>query len=832
MFKKKKKDLEQNNETPVNESASREKIKKVLKIVIPLVLVLLLIFIVLKVAFGDDHNIIFGKDGIESSRQVSATDTSKGVNGLMLTDQGMTVVAENDNLILSFSNRENLFLIQDKATGETFRSYPEPIYETTLAEGETSDLAAYDLSTETGQFITSPVFVGYTKSGMDGGFVLGVNQMPHVKTVYFIENGVRLRYEMTELELEFSVEITIEGNELVYRIPVNGIIEREGLENEEQDRRPLLTSLSVLPYLGAHRTGQEGYFVAPDGTGALTRFDVARITNYNEYSKKVYGPDLTFDATDSPDYNNLLLSIGAYGIVENRTEDGTENINQLANSMMTSFIKEGDSNAELKISNPGIRSLPFYAIYFQYNYRNFYKLQISNSGTQYDMVVKDMQLGDVEQRITIDLSEDDEYSYVDVAARVREKLLAQWNERYGIELSMGSAEDAPVLNLKMFMGAKNVTGGVLNQVKVMTDFEDVQNIYNDLSESGASDLRLSLLGWQRGGYYWNCTSKLKPDGAYGGAGGLQDLTKWAKDKNITLVLDNNLLILYGSPSNGATFRNAVVKEANTFYLNYLLSTTSGVYNYADFYVLSPEYFDREILNDVIERLKDYGAANVDLQQLGDMLYSDYNENNPLYRVQAISRYVKWLQQYGANFEDVAVYSGNSYAIPYVNTIVDIPVEKSSHIVLDEEIPFLQIVYHGLVNYYSAPVNNQDDETYFMLRSIEYGALMSYELTQEKTSELRYTYYDALYRSEYSNLKNEIVERYNSIAEAVKPFIGLEITDHYRVNPDYEIFCTQYSDGTRVYVCYETESVTVEDAASGQTLSFEGRSYQILEKGGE
>ena len=93
----------------MNESASREKIKKVLKIVIPLVLVLLLIFIVLKVAFGDDHNIIFGKDGIESSRQVSATDTSKGVNGLMLTDQGMTVVAENDNLILSFSNREFVF---------------------------------------------------------------------------------------------------------------------------------------------------------------------------------------------------------------------------------------------------------------------------------------------------------------------------------------------------------------------------------------------------------------------------------------------------------------------------------------------------------------------------------------------------------------------------------------------------------------------------------------------------------------------------------------------------------------------------------------------------
>ena len=358
MFKKKNNNQEQNNETPVNESASREKLKKVLKIVIPVVLLLLLLFIVLKVAFSDGHDVIFRKEGIESSRELSVTDTSKGVNGLLLTDQGMTVVAENEYLALSFSNKENLFMIKDKATGEIFRSYPEPIYETTLAEGETSDLAAYDLSTETGQFITSPVFVGYTKSGMDGGFVLGVNQMKHVKTVYFIENGIRLRYEMKELELEFSVEITIEGRDLVYRIPVNGIIEREGLENEQQDRRPLLTSLSVLPYLGAHRSGQEGYFVTPDGTGALTRFDVARVSNYNEYSKKVYGQDLTFDASDTPDYNNLLLTIGAYGIVENRKEDAS-NINRVSNSMLTSFIQSGDSNAELKISNPGIRNLPF-----------------------------------------------------------------------------------------------------------------------------------------------------------------------------------------------------------------------------------------------------------------------------------------------------------------------------------------------------------------------------------------------------------------------------------------------------------------------------------------
>lgn len=829
MFKKKNIEQKQNND-PLYHVARREKRVKIIKACVALVLVGLLAFIVVAIVTGDGNEIVFSQDGIEAKREVSATDTTKGVKGIMLSDQGLTVVAENDKLKLSFSNKDNLFMVEDKATGEIFRSYPEPIYETTLAENETSDLEAYSTKTETGQFITSPVFVGYTKSGMDGGFTLGINQMKHVKTVYHIKDGVRLRYEMSELELEFSVEITIDGNELVYRIPSSGIIEREGLAGEQQDRRPLLVSLSVLPYMGAHRSGQEGYFVTPDGTGALTKFDTARITNYNEYSKKVYGTDLTFDTSDTPDYNNQLLSIGAFAVVENIGDEG-KNINSVANSMMTAFIQEGDSNAELKISNPGIRNLPFYAIYFQYNYRDFYKLQISDGGTQYDMVVKDKQIGDVEQRMKFSVSKEDDFSYVDVAKEVRNKLIAQWKERYGTNVTMGSSGKAPVLNMKMFMGAQNEMGGVLNQVKVMTDFEDVQKIHAELNSLGASDLRLSLLGWQKGGYYWNATSKLKTDSAFGGSDGLEDLYKWAKDNGITLTLDNNLLVVYGEPTNGATFRNSIVKQANTFYLNYYIKNNSGVYRKTDFYVMSPKYFDQEVLEDVIERLKEFGVNNVDLQQLGDMIYSDYNEENPLFRAQSMNLYVKWLQKYGENFDNVSVYSGNSYAVPFVDTVIDIPVEKSSHIVLDEEVPLLQIVYHGLVDYYSAPVNNQDDEAFFTLRSIEYGSLMSYEITKEKTGDLRYSYYNGLYRSEYSNLKEEIVARYNSIANAVKPFASLEITNHFRVEEGKDVFCTEYSDGTRVYVNYEEDAFDSIDEAD-RDIKVAAKNYSIYKEGRE
>lgn len=845
MFKKKVKEEEKNNDTPIFESALRKRIKLSIKIGVPVLLVALFAFIVYRVATSDGRQIVFSDEGVAGTYDLMPINPEYDADGdgIMLSDQGLTLVGETDYLSLSFSNKENLFVIKDLKTGETFRSYPEAIYETTLAEGEESDIKNYDDTTETGQFLSSPVFVGYTKSGMDGGYVLGVNQMKHTKTVYFIENGVRLRYEMLELELEFSIEILVEGDELIYKIPANGIIERETLAGEEKDRRPLLTSLSVLPYLGSHRNGQEGYFVSPDGSGALTIFDAPKITNYNEYSKEVYGSDITFETNNKPSFNEFNVSIGAYGIVENIDAEG-QNMNQKANSMMTAFIVNGDSSAELKIANPGIRKLPFYSIYFQYNYRDYYKMQLTEGGTQYDMVVADRQLGDVEQRIKISVSEDKKFSYVDTAKVVRDKLIAQWNGRYGIDMSNATVGEADALNLKLFMGAQNQSGGVLNQIKVMTDFADVKDIYNALSEAGAYDVRLSLLGWQNKGYFWNATSKLKPDSSFSDDVELEELLKWAKDNGIVLALDNNTLVVYGDPTNGASFRNSIVKQANTFYLNYFITDNSGIYRKSEYYVMSPKYYDKEVVNNVIANLSEYGASAVDLRHLGNLLYSDYNEENPLFRVQAMDLYTKWLENYSSKFEEVTVYDANAFTVPFVDSILDISVDKSSHVLLDEEVPFIQLVYHGLLDYYSSPVNNQDNERFFLLRSIEYGSLMSYEVTKEKTSELRYTYYNGLYRSEFDDksdeaLKNDIVETYNIVSEAILPYVSLEIVNHYKVDDNYEIYCTEYSDGTLIYVCYEDSEdisgnqvkITVNDQVNGGEVTVNGMDYTI-KKGGK
>lgn len=785
--------------------------KKLVKVGVSLLLVVVLLVVVLSVAFGNPDDLEFSENNIVAS-DPQKVDTSKGIKGSLLSDTGMTEFANNGKLRLEYSPKDDLFLITDLSTGRVFRSYPEPTYEgLTDAQGKeiASDIDLYDTSTDTGMLLTSPVFIGYTKSGMDGGFTKGINQMKDVtKSVNFIKDGIQLVYEVGELALRFTVEITIDGNCLKYKIPKNGIEERETEAWEEEDKRPLLTSLAVLPYLGAHRNDESGYFVSPDGSGALTYFDVARVNNYNEYSKRIYGVDPTFDSSSEPDLAGENLSVGAYGVVD-------------AEYMVTSFIDQGEVGANLKIGNPGVRNLPFYSIYFEYNYRYFYKLQISKSGSNYDMVIADMQIGDVEQSLYFDgnaefnaneANAETAYTYVDVATKTRSLLLDKWSATWGVDKT--ALEDtAAAMDIRFMMGAETVSGGVLDELKVMTTFDDVRDIYEDLEKEGLTDLALTLRGWTSGGYYWNATTKNKVESDFGGKSGLKELNDWAAENGIPLSLDNNLLTIYGSPNgwSGATLRNSVVKLPNSFYLNYESVSISGRFNYAGYW-MSPKYFNDNLLKGSISRLESYKTQGVTLHQLGDMLYTDYNEENAMLRIQTANKYVDWLKQYKAAFNQVAVYYGFDYAVAVADTVMDMPMDRSAHIVLDKSVPFMQIVYHGLVNYYAEPINNQDSAQYALLKAVEYGANLSYEVTKAENKELQYTNYLELFKAQYSLLKNEICDAYRMAEEAIKPFACDNIVGHEQVDTYKEVFCTTYSGGARVYVNYTDAAYTLTDGS--------------------
>ena len=225
--------------------------------------------------------------------------------------------------------------------------------------------------------------------------------------------------------------------------------------------------------------------------------------------------------------------------------------------------------------------------------------------------------------------------------------------------------------------------------------------------------------------------------------------------------------------------------------------------------MSPLYYEKEYLEDDIEELKDLNVSSVELQTLGDQLFTDYNKANALTRQQVMHHFNSWLNTFGNNFKNVSIYYGNDYAAAIADRILDIPVTSSSLQLIDEEVPFVQIVYHGLIDYYCEPLNRSDNEVTSYLKAVEYGAMLSYELTYNSTEELKYTYYDKLFKSEHTLLASEIGEKYGEVKDYFKSVKAAFITDHYELEDGKSVYCTEFSNGIKVYVNYETSTYSSE-----------------------
>ena len=64
-----------------------------LKVIIPLVIIIIVAFVILKAAFGNNKNIKFDTSAYTKT-DAAPVDTSKGINGQLMSDAGMTIFAD------------------------------------------------------------------------------------------------------------------------------------------------------------------------------------------------------------------------------------------------------------------------------------------------------------------------------------------------------------------------------------------------------------------------------------------------------------------------------------------------------------------------------------------------------------------------------------------------------------------------------------------------------------------------------------------------------------------------------------------------------------------
>ena len=164
-------------------------------------------------------------------------------------------VAENDRLALYLDPGLCSIDIEDKLTGRTWSS---------TMNDETAE--GMKIIPAQQKRITSLLAVNCTNLQTGLGVVNNLALMAEkdLKASYeLIENGVRLTYYLGTYQVGVSAEITLDGASLVARVPYESI---------REDGDFSLVSVDMLPFLFSATDKAEGFFLYPDGCGAIMEF--------------------------------------------------------------------------------------------------------------------------------------------------------------------------------------------------------------------------------------------------------------------------------------------------------------------------------------------------------------------------------------------------------------------------------------------------------------------------------------------------------------------------------------------------------------------------------
>jgi hypothetical protein len=96
----------------------------------------------------------------------------------------------------------------------------------------------------------------------------------------------------------------------------------------------------------------------------------------------------------------------------------------------------------------------------------------------------------------------------------------------------------------------------------------------------------------------------------------------------------------------------------------------------------------------------------------------------------------------------------------------------------------------------------------LLKSAEYGAGLQFTIMKESSFTLQNTLYTEYFGAEYDSCKESILAIYNRYNEELGHVFNQKMTNH--VFEKDSVTCTTYEDGTKVYVNYSYDDVTVND----------------------
>lgn len=670
-------------------------------------------------------------------------------------------MAENDAFLLLADRTTAHFRLVDKRSGITWRSYPDPAH--WEAEG---------VSETWKRHLASPILFDYVDADhykslpVTGSLMASGGVLEHFART---DRGFAVTFSFPELGLKIPAEVSLYGRYVETRIHDEGIAE-EGPN--------LLLNVKLYPLFGAEPSlGQEGYLFIPDGSGALIRFEQDRAMPQLVYNESVYGNDLSFFHEQT---NRQRVLMPVYGL-------------KSGDRAFVAIITEGEAYAHVFAAPSGaVGRFNWVTAEWQYRKR-FFQSVGRHTGEGFYAYGREpfAASGRATRYYPLLPGESD---YAGMAAVYRTYLM----EELGVRPQVPEPGDVPLF--VDVLGADNEKGWFGDRYLKVTTWEEAGRIIRAIREAGAGRIRVNAIGWQQGGYS-DYGGHFPADARLGGSRGLKAFIADAHALGIPVFLGADYTL------------NANGKDGFWWRRDGLRNPAGAVPEKRDDRDREPAryvsaLFYRETL---LSDLPDYEALGADgiyfENGIGQQASTDYNPRYRSTREEAIAVQVELLRRTKARLGSAVGHNPNFYAVPQLDHVHLLADGHSHDVFAAEEVPFAQIVLHGLRTYTLGYSNARDEWRDGFLRSIEYGAYPAYLLGAASADDLRRSYGDWPPGLDYRNWLETIRREVREAAEALGDVTDRFITGHHTPAPGVKV--TEYGDARRIIVNYNPTDVQLD-----------------------
>lgn len=681
----------------------------------------------------------------------------------------MELAAENSKMALHY-NKKGQIALTDKATGEVWWSNPINV-----------DAAAGKAAQKTK--LKSPMTMTFAQPSKRSTTAQNsADQKVKCNTkVKKNSDGIEVTFDYGNAEISVPVKYTLKEDYLSVSVDTEGIVENSG------DK--IVTNLVMMGAFGAAEPDETGYFVIPDGSGALINFNNGKM-NYKSYKGQVYGRNVTVVETTKPAVTQQVY-LPMYGIVK-------------GNSGMMVVADKGDTCATINAYTKGQEKTSYNACYFDFEIRTDDEYLMGGDANPLAVYEKrGILVPEIEVRY-YPVSNDDksEIDYVDIADSYKNYL----TKEQGVTKS--PAADTSALYVDFYgavMKQETVLGFPVMMQHETTSFEEAKTILEKLKELGVDDIVANYNQWTTDDIKEKVADDAKPASKLGGKKDFKSLKAYAEENGIALYpgVDN---LTFESGNGYFTMTDTAIRVSNAYSRQIEYDLNHGVENqfYDAISLLSPRKYEK-----MFDSLaKSYSKAEINNISLGSattVIYGDYGRKS-VSREMFKFNLQTYLEEMKGSIGSILADGANAYVLKYVDHVSNVPLNSSKFDIFDQEIPFYQIVMSGIKPVSTTAVNGDAQVADLVLRAVASGTNLRFDLLAESADELKDTRYDKYYYANYEYWVEDAAACYKFADEVLSKTAGSAITE-YNVLSETQIE-TVYENGTKTIVDLEARTVDV------------------------